>query len=316
MKRLLLAATSLIAIGGVASAADLPAFEEAPAIIAPVPNELWTGFYVGGQLGYAFNNDDDDGCFSGEGDGGGAFDCGDFADFDGDGDDDNGSFVLGAHVGADWQFGSVVVGGILDLNWLADGDDDDDDDGDDEFDLDDIAGGPERFATLGFEDFDGIDWYGTLRGRVGLAPGAGRFLIYGTGGLAFANGSDGGATSAEFENGAEAANFFDDPAIDTLGEVADLGDCERVGGPGSNVRCEFDDGDDDGVGFGWTLGAGAEVLVTDRFSVGAEYLFVNLDEGDDDDDNGVEFESGAFVDNDDDNDLDFHTVTLKGSFRF
>lgn len=313
MKALLLAATSLLAMGAAASAADLPAFEEAPAIVAPVPTELWTGFYVGGQLGFAFNNEDDDGCFSGEFGGGGAFGCGDFADFDGDGEDDNGGFVLGAHVGADWQFGSVVVGGILDLNWLADGDDDDDDDDDGEFDLDDIDGDAvDDFATLGFEDFEGIDWYGTLRGRVGFAPGAGRFLVYGTGGLAFANGGDGGATSALFEADAEVANFFDDPAVATLADVAALDDCETVG---ADVRCDFDDDDDDGVGFGWTLGAGAEVLVTDRFSVGAEYLFVNLDEGDDDDD-GVEFADGTFVDDDNDNDVDFHTITVKGSFRF
>src|ERR1700720_4185946 len=57
MKKLLLGTVALVALGATvpALAADLaarPAYTKAPAYMAPIYN--WTGFYIGGHIGVAF----------------------------------------------------------------------------------------------------------------------------------------------------------------------------------------------------------------------------------------------------------------------
>ena len=93
------------------------------------------------------------------------------------------------------------------------------------------------------------DWYGTLRGRLGFA--ADNFLFYGTGGLAY------GHMEAE----------------------SDL----RVYDAGGNPAGHWDGSADD-VNWGWTIGAGVEYGI-DNWSLGVEYLFVDLGEADWDSDN-------------------------------
>src|SRR5262245_32622239 len=62
MRRLsaaLIAAVSIIALTQIASAADLP--RKAPAYTPPPPPVYsWTGFYVGGNIGYGWGNGDTD----------------------------------------------------------------------------------------------------------------------------------------------------------------------------------------------------------------------------------------------------------------
>ena len=59
MKKFLLATVALVALGATvpALAADLGArtYTKAPAYAAPIYN--WTGFYIGGHIGGAFNGD-------------------------------------------------------------------------------------------------------------------------------------------------------------------------------------------------------------------------------------------------------------------
>lgn len=52
-RKLLTSAALVIAIGGVAVAADLPS-RAVPPLYAPPPAFTWTGFYIGGQIGYDF----------------------------------------------------------------------------------------------------------------------------------------------------------------------------------------------------------------------------------------------------------------------
>ncbi len=209
----------------------------------------------------------------------------------------------GVYVGlqAGWKFG--------DNNFGFD-DDDDDDDFLDDFDDDSVdfdgwfAGGHigARYqwnwlvagvegdlewvdvdGDSGFDDDDDgdddlrigsdIDWEGSIRGTLGV--GFDRVHVYGTGGFAFAGVDD-------------SFDFDDDDDEDDSG----------------------DDGDDTRVG--WTIGAGVDVAVTDRVTVGALYKYVDL--GDDD--------SDVFDDDDDDRDgrfnteIDYHSIQARVAVTF
>lgn len=90
---------------------------------------------------------------------------------------------------------------------------------------------------------DSLDWFGTLRGRVGWAMGTeGRFLPYITGGLAFGQGTIRGSGTVP---GGAAVNPF-------------------------SVTQNY---------VGWTAGAGVEWAFWNRWSAKAEYLYVDFGNG-------------------------------------
>ena len=93
MKKFFLATVALTALAAPALAADMAV--KAPAYVAPAapPLYLWTGFYIGGHIGGAFQNNNNNGFNNG-----------------GFGNNDNGRFLGGGQVGADYQFSSWVVG--------------------------------------------------------------------------------------------------------------------------------------------------------------------------------------------------------------
>jgi outer membrane immunogenic protein len=105
MKKFLLATVALVALGATvpALAADLPArtYTKAPAY-APAPIYNWTGFYIGGHLGGAFNGNNG---FSGAG----------LVT-----SNNNGAFLGGLQGGADYQFAPTWVVGIeAQYSWLG-----------------------------------------------------------------------------------------------------------------------------------------------------------------------------------------------------
>jgi len=121
-----------------AMAADLPAYEPAPAVIAPAAFS-WTGPYIGVHAGYGWGN---------------------AAKASPDG------WMIGGYLGYNYQFdGSPVVIGIeTDINYAN---------------IDDkrnSRGGRTKVST---------DWNGATRARIGYAFD--RFLVYGAGGLAYAD---------------------------------------------------------------------------------------------------------------------------------
>jgi outer membrane immunogenic protein len=83
-------------------------------------------------------------------------------------------FVLGADVGYNQQFGQFVLGGEADLQWTG-------------------MNGSIIAAGVGSTIKGNIDYYGTVRGRAGIALD--RFMPYVTGGLSYGHGS-GSSTTA------------------------------------------------------------------------------------------------------------------------
>ncbi|WP_320196435.1 outer membrane protein [Agrobacterium rosae] len=141
---------SFVLAASTAMAAD--AVNEVPTAPAAVETPLfsWTGFNVGIQGGYAWNNQDAN--ISGG--------FGDIsADFDG--------ALAGGFVGYTYQFSNnwvVGVEGDFEANW-----------------------GDDSHSFLGFTTINyGLDWQGSVRGRVGYAFD--RALVYGTAGWAVGRG--------------------------------------------------------------------------------------------------------------------------------
>jgi outer membrane immunogenic protein len=198
----LLAATALTVAGvSAASAADLPLRSAPPApIYAPAPVFTWTGFYVGGNLGWGWRDDDNETVvLTGPGIPTGI--VGGTLNFDNGND---GNFLGGGQIGYNYQIGSFVVGVEADIQGIAT------DDNDAVFiPGPGFAGG--TFVPGEFED--SADWFGTVRLRAGVAFD--RFLVYATGGLAYTEDNTGWTAGGGVE-WALPANVFGSSAV-TLG---------------------------------------------------------------------------------------------------
>jgi len=130
MKRLLFAGLGLIALTGVAAAADLPPapgpYYKAPAY-APIPFS-WTGFYIGVNGGGAFgtSNWDSTGSFSTTGG------------------------LVGGTLGFNYQMGPAVLGAEADIDWAS-------------------IKGTVTTVTCPGGCTTSDSWLGTARGRVGYS---------------------------------------------------------------------------------------------------------------------------------------------------
>lgn len=143
-----------------AVAADVIYEEPAPApIVAYEPAFTWTGFYVGGQAGVAFNRDS--GLFSTD------------SSFIGSSDDGEASFIGGGHVGYDYQINNFLIGAVADLNYI---------------DASTASTYTLPGSTTVFGAQQDIDYVGTVRAKLGYA--ADRIAVYATGGLAYGDTSN------------------------------------------------------------------------------------------------------------------------------
>ncbi|WP_454915930.1 outer membrane protein [Xanthobacter sediminis] len=157
MKRFLLATVALAAFSAPAGAADLAARYPVKAIAAPVFS--WTGFYVGGNIGYGGNQFSYDyyrrlapGLYG----------------YTGSADAASSGWTVGGQVGVNYQFANNVVAGLeTDLQWAN------------------ISGQVSGAYLGGWNWIAGsnIDYFGTIRARLGYAFN--RFLPYITGGAAY-----------------------------------------------------------------------------------------------------------------------------------
>ena len=134
-----------------ASAADLPPLiakaPVAPVAYAPAAIYNWSGFYIGGHAGGGFGNSSWSDPFSGASN-----------TFNSSG------FLGGAQVGANLQFNMLVLGVEGDFSWA------------------DLKGS--GTDSIGDMLNTNTNWTTTVTGRVGAAFD--RFLVYGKGGVAFA----------------------------------------------------------------------------------------------------------------------------------
>jgi len=228
MKKIALAvvATAIMS-GGAASAADMAPrkyTKAPPPVVAPVYD--WTGFYIGGNVGGGWSEDS------------GATLCTEGGVVNTPlcqnvpGGTINGSGVIGGmQAGYNWQVGpSWLIGIEADIQGA------------------DIKGsktvnGPFPFFGGGFADPDTtytaserIDWFGTVRGRVGVT--AGPVLFYVTGGLAYGH--------ARLNTDLVSGSFFTFPASASVTKA------------------------------GWTAGGGVEWGFAGNWSVKLEGLYYDL----------------------------------------
>jgi outer membrane immunogenic protein len=293
MKRLSIASTALaVLLSGPVLAADLPTAKgPPPAPMAYVPAFTWTGFYVGVNAGYAWGDSNTRYGYAYQPysvpvltDAAAARDLiivnpyypwfspdwatpyGWPASF---GNNANG-FTGGLQAGYNFQFGSFVVGIEGDINWLNASK------SASWYNSGDWGTGAE-ICVISAADVaycDGtweaglrakttMNWFGTLRGRAGVAFD--RALIYVTGGLAFGNIK--GSTSGYFNAYGFPVEIIDVPALAAVG-VAPPGADQIYGSVWAGSKSSTQ--------VGWTVGVGAEYAITNNWTVKLEYLYYDL----------------------------------------
>ncbi len=219
MRRFILGSVALAAmITGPAMAADMAL--KAPPLAAPYS---WTGFYVGGNIGYSWGNGDSN--YNEP-----AF----------------GPVGLPVPISASQKLDGLIGGGQIGYNWQADKTW--------VFGLEaDIQGSGEKGGssnsytygvidpTLTLTNNADIQWFGTVRGRVGVLVNP-TLLLYGTGGLAYG----GISASGSVNDGFVAATTW------SFGETT--------------------------TKVGWTLGAGIEGAIpnTSDWTWKLEYLYIDF----------------------------------------
>jgi len=164
MKKLFLATVSVVALAGSALAADMPVYKAAPVVAAPACAQFG-GFFVGGNVGWKYYNNDwkdkDNFGYNLVG-----------IDSNGDGLESDNGWTAGAQVGYNFQWHCVVWGVQADWNWTN------------------VSVSNTFFDDPYYPD-DGSfaysskeKWYGTLRTRSGIVVD--NLLLYVTGGFAWA----------------------------------------------------------------------------------------------------------------------------------
>jgi len=245
MNKLFACVASLAILSGAALAADLPSRKEAPVYFPPPPTALWNGLYVGLNAGGAWDATAATRVASGpfliNGPANAPWAFSSAAAGPTSLSTRNDGFIGGGQIGANFQYGNVLLGIETDLQGLAAGNG---------ASAATIAPTPLAAAGLFFvtttASSKSLDYLGTVRARMGylVTP---TLLAYATGGLAY-----GGITST--------TNYSQIIPNDTPGFLfAGLGR-----GQSSSARA------------GWTVGGGVEWMFLPNWSAKVEYLFYDL----------------------------------------
>jgi outer membrane immunogenic protein len=167
MKKLLISSIAALAIGTPALAADMAVKAPPP---APVPVYSWTGFYIGGNVGYEHTKSDYTTSF-GFGNGGFTEASVAFISAVGTGSASRGGFTGGGQAGYNWQSGNYLLGIEASINGLSNSA---------ALNFTGVTPGGTSFALSNSLD---PQWIVTVNPRVGIVFD--RVLFYATGGLAF-----------------------------------------------------------------------------------------------------------------------------------
>ncbi len=253
MKKVLLASVATLATVSAFSAfaADLPSRKAAPVYAPPPP--LWTGFYAGLNAGYNFGTNGSAGGLSiapvWASPAGAAIvpAAGPLAmsGFGNNGNNTQSGFIGGGQVGYNYQYGSNILlgveadiqgAGIRGASYSAGA-------------AATSGGGrqPINNNAVGSTGIQaGVDWLGTVRGRVGYlwTP---TLLVYGTGGFAYGN-----AYANVVQSAIEQVNSGASQAV-------------WIGGGRQNQLLT-----------GWTAGGGAEWMFMPNWSLKAEAMYWDL----------------------------------------
>lgn len=233
MKKLISATIGLMALTALpASAADLGRMPvKAPMVAAPV--WTWTGFYLGGNVGYSWGRSNTDITFTNAATG--ALLGAGNAKFDMEG------IIGGGQIGYNWQTSLWVLGVEADFQGSGQ-----------KGDVTFLCGttgatcSPGNTANLAVLApvsatlSQKLEWFGTLRGRLGWAI-APTILLYGTGGLAYGSIKSDGVVSAYSAGGAAVGTAYSN----------------------SSTRA------------GWTAGGGVEFQIAGNWTGKAEYLYAD-----------------------------------------
>jgi outer membrane immunogenic protein len=222
------ALASAMLLGGIgsASAADMAVKAMPP----PAPVWNWTGFYIGGSVGGKWNDtrvdDYPTGCFLT------SVTCGGGPALNPNRSDsvrlNDGRFIGGGQAGYNFQSGRFVGGIEGDISWT----------GINQTLLTSRAVTPPLVGFMVHGDAMKEDWIATIRGRAGFTVTP-SFLVYATGGVAFAH-------------------------VQTASAVAFTATADTYAGSYDETRV------------GYTVGGGGEWMIAPKWSIKAEYLFVDL----------------------------------------
>jgi outer membrane immunogenic protein len=245
----IVAAASAVAFTQIASAADMPVKAPRYAPTPPAAVFSWTGFYIGGNVGYSWGNADTDfnaapvtvtttvGPFSIPG-------------FVGAQSVKPEGIIGGGQIGYNWQFAPNWVAGV-EADIQASGEKASNSFSNPSSFTVPGGAGPATGAAVAMTDYGAkISWFGTVRGRIGYAWD--RVMLYATGGLAYGEVQLAGTRTVS-------GTVFSLPFSTT----AAIGHSQ--------------------VNAGWTVGAGVEAALVGYWTWKAEYLYVNLGSLDDPD---------------------------------
>ena len=233
------AASALLGMIGAAFAADLPV--KAPVYKAPPPLVYsWTGFYVGANIGGGWGRQS--------------------VDYLPNDPLANLLFLNGGAPPPAAFSASGVIGGIqagynrqFNSRWLVGFETD--------FDWSGMKGSgstsgvyaPYFLAPFNAPVEERIEWFGTVRARLGFLP-MDNLLLYATGGFAYGRVAQSGSWTT--------SNGF------------------AVGGGGFDILCIANSpcfaGSSSGIATGWTAGGGLEYSLWQKWTLKAEYLYVSL----------------------------------------
>jgi outer membrane immunogenic protein len=194
-----------------ATAADLPArtYTKAPVYVEPAFN--WSGFYVGGNIGYSWGRSANTETID-------IFNTGTIVGAGTSRNDVNG-VIGGAQFGYNWQMSNWVAGFEADIQGSGER-------GSTALVCPGCGSGPSDISAVLTQK---LNWFGTVRGRAGVLVTP-TLLLYGTGGLAYGEVETGGSLTGPTGQSPSAIVLLPNLSSTRVGWTAGAGIEGRIGG--------------------------------------------------------------------------------------